>query len=389
MTPEHDEIISLLYKRLTGNLNPDEEGRLDEWVEGDPRHRELLEKLSDPKKLGDYYRKRALVNPENAKKEMEGRLRKGNLSRAMTKALIGGTAAAALVIILFSVFAPSLDNPDNPALTADSKTETRLTSIDSISAGESIAYISEGDGKTVVSMPENSAPVPVKSLMGVAKKGPVVLEVPKGGEFMVMLDDSTRVWLNSSSTLIYPEDFGKNSRRVKVSGEAYFAVTKDNEQNPFYVECEGEEIKVYGTEFNVRSYPEEEDVFTSLSKGSVSVRRSDSEGGELFITPGSQAVFNKESKEAKVRKVNIETVTGWRNGRFVFEDQTLWQIMNDLGRWYNFEFEFADSNLKDTVFKGSIPRYADFSTAILILEKTGDLSFDINDNKIIVNRKSK
>ena len=90
---------------------------------------------------------------------------------------------------------------------------------------------------------------------------------------------------------------------------------------------------------------------------------------------------------AEVRNVDIEIVTGWRNGRFVFHEQTLRQIMYDLGRWYDFDFEFAEQELEEMVFMGSIPRYSDFSTAMMILEKIGGISFTVNDGKILVKRK--
>lgn len=106
-----------------------------------------------------------------------------------------------------------------------------------------------------------------------------------------------------------------------------------------------------------------------------------------MLSPGKQAVFNKSTRHAEVKDVNIETITGWRHGRFVFENQTLLQIMYDLSRWYDFRFEFADPELENLIFMGSIPRYGDFSTATLILEKSGDVAFHTNGDKIIVSRK--
>lgn len=211
------------------------------------------------------------------------------------------------------------------------------------------------------------------------------LDVPRGGEFKMLLEDGTEVWLNSASRLYYPAKFGDDMRKVRVEGEAYFAVAADS-LCPFYVETDNQLVRVYGTEFNVRHYPEETLVATTLKTGSVAISRADQVGGELFITPGHQAMFDTADSEVSVRSVDAEVVTSWRNGRFVFEHQTLLHIMQDLGRWYDFDYEFTDESLKKEEFMGSIPRYSDFTTAISILEKCGNIRFAVTDGKVIVSR---
>lgn len=384
MSDNTERIIQLLSKRLLGPLSDAEEKELREWINCDPRRQSLSERLSDSGRLAEFYRKRSLVNPERARKEMHRRLdayRSGS-RKAGSIFWIAGAVAAVLAIVWLMNPSEQITAPVEVAPVAKAK-----LSIDSLHPGESVAYLNEGGKKVSVSIDEGSQGIPVEDLRKKCRsKGPMVLEVPRGGEFIVMLEDSTKVWLNSASKLSYPESFGADSRRVSVAGEAYFSVAKD-ESRPFYVECEGQEIQVYGTEFNVRAYPEDESVFTTLSSGSIALRRLDHAGGELMLSPGKQAVFNKTTQQAQVKQVNIETVTGWRHGRFVFENQTLLQIMNDLGRWYDFEFEFADPDLENLIFMGSIPRYGNFSTAMLILEKSGDVSFRSDGDKIIVSRR--
>lgn len=388
MADNTERIINLIYKYLLDTLSDEERKELDGWASETPANRELLSRLTDRESLADNYRKRMLVNPDKARKEMQERLMLKTRRPAARYFYLSALAVAALFVIIFIVTPTLRKTSVSPETPAGATAQTDLLSIDSLDPGETMAYVVADGARIPVGKVDNVNGVAISELRK-SKHGsePVVLVVPRGGEFMVMLDDSTKVWLNSSSTLTYPDNFSATARRVKVTGEAYFAVTKDVKHNPFFVECDSQEIKVYGTEFNIRSYPEDEAVVTSLAKGSISVRRADGEGGELFISPGTQSVFNKKSLSAKVRNVNIETVTGWRHGRFVFEDQTLLQIMNDLGRWYDFEFEFKDPKLKEMIFMGSIPRYADFSTAMLILEKSGDVSFKTSGNKIIIDHK--
>lgn len=386
-----EKIIDLLLKRYSTPLSEDENRELQDWIDENPEVREaLVRRLSDPDILGDSWRKRSLINSDNRLEEMRRRLllenpaaiRRRRILRIAT--LAAGTAAA--IALIFKFASPEAGRDPNVA-TQMAASGVKSLSIDSIDPGETLAYVSLGGEKIMVENSGSPQGVPVESLRkDRARKGPVTLEVPRGGEFIVILEDSTKVWLNSSSTLTYPENFKDGERRVSISGEAYFAVTKDKKGKPFYVETSGQEIRVYGTEFNVRAYPEESAVYTSLSSGKIGLRKIGS-GGELILTPGHQAVLDKSSMEATVRNVDIETVTGWTKGRFVFQEQSLGHIMADLGRWYDFDFEFEDPALEEIVFMGSIPRYSDFSTAMLILEKTGGITFSVKDNKVLVKNK--
>ena len=384
MTDNTERIIRLLTKRLTTPLSADEADELRLWIGDNPEREALSERLSDYGRLADAYRKRSIINPENACKDMRRRIgiqnkRKrmaGNVAWAMV------AVAAVLLFVWFAIPSEQMPKQDAPALIAYAP-----LSIDSLKPGATIAFINDGGHRMAVeSEDEINGIISSRSKSGNSKEKKLTLEVPRGGEFIVLLEDSTKVWLNSESSLSYPESFSAESRRVRISGEAYFDVAPDASR-PFFVECDGQEIQVYGTEFNVRAYPEDEAVFTSLSEGSIALRRLDKVGGELMLSPGKQAVFNKSTRHAEVKDVNIETITRWRHGRFVFENQTLLQIMYDLSRWYDFRFEFADPELENLIFMGSIPRYGDFSTATLILEKSGDVAFHTNGDKIIVSRK--
>lgn len=178
------------------------------------------------------------------------------------------------------------------------------------------------------------------------------------------------MWLNAESQLIYPENFTDKERRVTVNGEAYFKVKKDS-LRPFYVESAGMEVRVYGTEFNINAYAEDENVYTTLVSGSIALKPLHDTQAELVLTPGHQAIFQKDERSTFVRPVDTRAVTSWHEGRFSFEEQTLDQIMLTLSRWYNFDYEITDNRLAKTVFKGSAPRYSELSEVLSILEKSG------------------
>ncbi len=212
------------------------------------------------------------------------------------------------------------------------------------------------------------------------------LEVGRGREFKIVLEDSTVVWLNSESTLCYPEKFAANSRRVSVTGEAYFEVHHEKNR-PFIVDIGGEMIKVYGTTFNVRGYKDEEAILTTLETGKISISDIQNRDAELFLYPGHQARFDKATSEVRMKEVDTEIVTGWRQGKFVFEETPLSTIMRDLSRWYDFNYEFAEEDIKNIIFMGSVSRYADFRTIISILEDGGEVKFSLSGNKIVISRK--
>lgn len=375
-----DRIIEILYKRLAGGrLSEAESAELDAWIAESPgTRRRFVEEMADRGKLAEEYRLRSQIDSSRPHEEMRRRLGIRDRKPFNWKVLLWSAASVILGLCCVGILMWDDGKPSSRLAEAP-----RTLTIEQLTPGAAKAIVTLPGGDTI--RVENG--LETLDLSSLAKKtnGRLAVDVPRGGEFIVVLEDSTRVWLNSESRLVYPEHFASAGRRVQLEGEAYFDVTHSDTQ-PFFVETAGQQVRVYGTEFNIRSYPEDKAVYTTLSEGSVSLSRLDGQGGEIFLSPGKQAVFDKESREARVRPVDIETVTGWRHGRFVFEEQTLGQIMRDLSRWYDFDFEFADAEAAETVFMGSIPRYSNFKTAIAILEKSGGLKFTVEDNRLVIRK---
>lgn len=375
-----DEIIRLLLRKTSGVATPEELALLQTWAEENKARQDLLKEFEDHEALADYRRLREQIPTERPCREMKQRLDLNH--RRLHKKYAVWTAAAAAVAVLIVVAVRYIPTAADIA----PKEKTALVNVEQLHPGLTKAVLTRADGSKVELDPQ-TATLAIQPDESDGKDTSLSLEVPRGGEFMIVLEDSTKVWLNSASRLIYPEHFAEGSRHVSVEGEAYFEVAKDSSR-PFYVEIPGAQfVKVYGTEFNIRSYPEDAEVKTTLSEGSISITPVNGNGGELFLSPGNQAVIDKTTSTASVRSVDVERVSGWRNGRFVFEEQTLYQIMQDLGRWYDFKFEFADDDLRETIFMGSIPRYSNFTTAISILEKSGGIRFDIADNKVKISKR--
>ena len=383
------KIIDILYKRLSGTpLSAGETEFLQRWIEADPQKRQqLVERLSDTESVADGYRLRSRIDTSRPMADMETRLgiRRHTPRKRLFSRLSAATPwmVAASITILLS--AATIFYMRRPAPAADitasgaASTGQMPLRIENLTPGGSQAIITTASGDTIHVSDASSSR---SRLAKAASAGPLQLEVPRGSEFVVTLEDSTKVWLNSESKLIYPSHFGADSRIVQLTGEAYFEVTH-NDHAPFIVESAGQRVKVYGTEFNIRSYPDDPVTYTSLSSGSISLSPA-SGGGEIFLSPGKQALLTKATSRASIRDIDIERVTAWRHGRFVFEEQSLEQIMKDLSRWYDFDYEFADTEAAETIFMGSIPRYSNFKTAIAILEKAGGLAFSVKDDRIVI-----
>lgn len=156
------------------------------------------------------------------------------------------------------------------------------------------------------------------------------LTIPRGQTYKLTLADGSEVWMNNDCRLIYPSRFTGKERRVKIEGEAYFKISRDA-QHPFIVEANGIEVRVLGTEFNVRSY-DRSDVHVTLIKGQVTVRSS--ENSEARLVPGQDAQLNDDGSIG-VADVDIESYLYWRDGYFYYDNIALENVMQDIGRWYN------------------------------------------------------
>jgi hypothetical protein len=205
------------------------------------------------------------------------------------------------------------------------------------------------------------------------------LSTPKGGEFQVVLPDGTKVWLNSASSLRYPIAFTGKTRYVELSGEAYFEVAKNKEQ-PFIVHMNKAEIKVLGTHFNISAYSDDAQITTTLLEGSVQVRNDKSTS---LIKPGQQAIVDKADDRIDIGPANIEKVMAWKNGYFVFDDQSLTSIMNQVSRWYDVEIEYR-GNFNNIRIGGTFYRSKSISELLADLEKIGKIHFKISGRRIVI-----
>lgn len=210
------------------------------------------------------------------------------------------------------------------------------------------------------------------------------LVIPKGGEYRIELADGSRVWLNAETEFRYPVSFTGDCRRVYLKGEAYFEVAQ-NREKPFIVTTAGEvDIRVLGTRFNVASYKDEEEVVTTLAEGSVEVS---GDGEVVRIHPNEQILFNRNLRTFSRRQVDANVYLAWKDGKFIFEDQTLEQIMKQLQRWYEMEVFYASDAVRNYRFSGDLKKYDDFGKIIKMIEEVAGLKISINHQCVVIGAK--
>lgn len=207
------------------------------------------------------------------------------------------------------------------------------------------------------------------------------ITIPRGGEYVLVLADETKIWLNSESRITYPVAFAGITREITLEGEAYFEIAKDTTK-PFIVHTGAFDIRVTGTQFNVRTYPEEP-YSTTLTEGSIQLERA----GEVSrLVPGQQAFLRDDHIE--IREVDTEEAIAWRYETFSFKQRNLGSILNELSRWYDINIFYQNPEVKAYHFTAWFKRSSSIEEVIQILEKTNKIKMELKGKTLTVKTNS-
>jgi ferric-dicitrate binding protein FerR (iron transport regulator) len=209
--------------------------------------------------------------------------------------------------------------------------------------------------------------------------------IPKGGTYKITLPDGSDVWLNSESSLSYPVAFIGGERKVELSGEAYFEITRD-ERKPFRVHSNNQIVEVLGTHFNINTYEESGFIETTLVEGSVRVTQNYSNGKPYktrLLKPGQQSLTNLFKPEIKIENVDIEKEIAWKNGFFKFKNTNIQNIMREIERWYDVKVQY-EGKIPSEEFTGIISRDVEITKMLKILEQGGGVQFSVSGKRILV-----
>lgn len=175
---------------------------------------------------------------------------------------------------------------------------------------------------------------------------------PMSAKTKLILPDSTTVWLNSGSSLKYPVEFQQKTREVFLSGEGYFDV-ESNDKVPFVVRTGLLTVTAHGTSFNVMSYPDDQNIETTLVEGNVHIEESGTKI-PVNLNPGCQSVFDKTTGKQITKKVDTRFFTSWKDGRLIFRNESMDQVINKLERWFNCSIILENNALKDFRYTATI-----------------------------------
>jgi transmembrane sensor len=230
----------------------------------------------------------------------------------------------------------------------------------------------------------------------------VVREVStnNGYKTNLILPDGTKVWLNAGSKLTYDSSYGLNLREVVLSGEAFFDVVK-NKEKPFIIHTAKINIKVLGTEFNVRSYPTDKTTEASLIRGSIEVTFKDKPNKKVILKPNEKIVVENEelikrdipSRDSQIEELPIASVKGlthanktgeiietsWVENKLIFQDQSFEDIAQQLERWYGVTINFENQHLKENHLTGSFKNET-IRQALDALKFTASFKYNIDNN---------
>lgn len=382
------EIYELLLAYLREDISAKEMIRLQGWLAENERHRKLMEELRDKevlrREIGTYASFDTSRCWSQLKEVMDKTSRRSRLSWSIWRSVAAVLVVAAVGGLLYRQITDSFRSGEEQVIVA--RIEPGRTQAVLIT-GKGQQLLLQGLKDTCLNLAENETlkineDGSLKYSLSALSQMPEwhTLRIPKGGEYKIVLDDGTEIWLNSASELRYPAHFVGNERRVYLTGEAYFQVVR-NEVAPFIVEMRDMDVKVLGTSFNVSAYEDEENSHATLVEGRVEV--DDKINGEkVTLTPGKQALL--QGKEMIVREVNTKLYSMWRLDRFTFSSEDMEGVIRKLSRWYNVDFFFSNTSMKQKRFTGSLPKYSDISQVLRMIEMTTDIKFQVKGNTIII-----
>ena len=195
----------------------------------------------------------------------------------------------------------------------------------------------------------------------------ITLETPMGSKLRTTLPDGTEVWQNSGTTLQYPVRFTKHHREVRLSGEAYFHVSSDK-KNPFFVKTDDGTIKVTGTRFNVSAFPDDHFSSVVLEEGQVFYLPANQEK-PVILYPNERIIYLKDQHKLIRGKTDVEKYTSWKEGKLIFRNDPLSDIIRRLKRWYNADIVLSDPSEKlggltftMTIENETLPQVIDYIT---------------------------
>lgn len=382
---EMEEVIEYIIPLLEGKATPEQAQKVGCWLEESEENRCKYRAIVELYYKLNYAESWNKIDVDKAVRRIRKHISLKNRTIARMYYLSG---MVALLAICFGV---------HLFLQTGKKTAyTPLAVVEEVKSGEMRATLTLANGEKVGLNSGNKVNVDLgfaraveDSLNGLiyrfkdsvtAPRDFHTLTVPRAGEYIMVLSDGSRVWLNSETEIKYPVNFDKDKREVFLTGEAYFEITRDT-RRPFIVVTPQTRTMVLGTSFNVMAYKGESHTEITLVSGAVSVMAGKQ---QCQIAPGQQVAVNNGSLEMNSRHVNHLFYTSWKDGLFDFDGMTLSELCVKLGRWYDVDFFFVNQAAAEKQFTGAVKRNGSLQFVLDFIKKTSGVYFQIRGKTVMV-----
>lgn len=381
------EIYSvLIQKRLEGTLSELERCQLAEWLWRDRKNRSYFKRLLTERNLKSYYLQRRQIDPIEEYKLLTVRCPEIGYRRLQRQMAWRCCAAIALLLLCvgtWQMYAPR-KGTEVERIPGGDKTMAVLTT----SQGKVFCLDGQGVRDSLICC--GGVQFDNRSKELVCRQSDVIdpsavheLDIPRGGEYKLVLPDGTKVWLNSESSIRFPGNFAAESREISLTGEVYLEVARE-ENRPFRIKAGGGTVEVLGTSFAMNVYPDDDQWSTTLIRGSIKASWGQQ---DLLLQPGRQA-FLKAGK-LEEQEVDCDRELAWLRGLFVFRHDRLEEVIRRISRWYDVDFIFEDVKLKDYVFTGQVSRDIGIENILDLMERMNVVSFEKKEDYILVKEKAR
>jgi len=206
------------------------------------------------------------------------------------------------------------------------------------------------------------------------------IEAGVGDRSKVTLPDGSIVWINACSSITYDNTFGEKDRTVSLKGEAYFEVKADTVK-PFLVRADKFTYRVTGTSFNVYSFEEDNEISIALLEGGVTIEY---EGKTQKLYPQEMFVYNKSNNEIAMKKIDVNLLSSWRRGEFVFDDMAFDELVKRLERSFNVKFVFENQKIRNERFGGTLRDYDSLETIMKVIRTGIPIQYRIDENIVYI-----
>ncbi|MCH4553058.1 FecR family protein [Aestuariibaculum lutulentum] len=376
------EIEDILLKYLSRSANPEELRQLSKWLE-DSKNKQIFKEFVKTNYAITYS-----VNHPNTKATVETLMNKIRKEPKVFKLQTVFKYAAILILFIAVGIGVYNETYKNEEVIVEN-------ALKEILPGDQKATLVLSDGSVVDLVAHQDELISKDELASIqnTKEGLVydaltnqdeliteqpkinTLNVPVGGVYQIKLPDGTKVWLNSATSLEFPERFVGEQRVVTLKGEAYFDVTKS--KRPFIVKTNSADITVLGTQFNVSSYEDDGYFSSTLVEGSIALNSNLKDQSSTILAPGQRAVIEKMNPSIDVASVDTQVYTAWKEGKFYFERESLEQILVKMSRWYNVDVIIENESLKNETFTGVAYKNKPVDYLLNMISKTTKVNYKI------------